>query len=121
MEDEDMLGRHEGERVYINQRLVLDAISSKNPNDGFILFLIMLIEYGNFLGNILHGKANNPTAAPKIAGRDFTYLFMECSDGLFSGSFEFADFTAPDSEGEEQTFRVNVSVLSHEQRDVNGV
>jgi hypothetical protein len=117
MEGENILGDHEGETVCINQRLVLDAISSKRPNDGFILFLAMLMEYGHFLGNVLHGKAGNANDVSEFAGRDFARLFMKCADGLFGGSFEFADFTAPDSEGKEQVFKTEVSGLSQEQRE----
>jgi hypothetical protein len=117
MEDEDALGDHEGDTIFINQRLVLDAISSKNPKDGFILLLTMLLEYGHFLGYVLQSKTGKVVSNPKIAGRTFAYWFMEYSSaGLFKSDFEFADFVTSDSKGKEQRFMVNVSSLSYEQR-----
>jgi len=117
MEDEDMLGRHDGDTVYINQRLVLDAISLKNPNNDFILFLTMLIEYGHFLGNVLRGEANKSADGSKKVGRAFARSFMKCTDAdLFSADFEFADFTAPDAAGGEQRFTLEVSDLNLESR-----
>jgi hypothetical protein len=116
MEGENILGDHEGETVYINQRLVLDAISG-DPRDRFILLLAMLLEYGHFLGCALHVKANEPACDTEGTGRAFACQFMECSEAdLFSTDFEFADFAAPDSEGKEQAFKVEVSGLSRKER-----
>jgi hypothetical protein len=121
MEEENILGDHEGDTIYINQRLVLDAL--RNPDAHFVLFLAMLVEYGNFLGDALREKAGLEGANPKLTGRAFAYRFMERSKpDLFDKDFEFADFISPvslaslDDRGEERRFTVSVSGLSSEQR-----
>jgi hypothetical protein len=119
MEKENSLGSHEGETICLNQRLVLDAVSLRDPKDGFILLVAMLIEYGHFLSHVLHDKAGKPIGDSKNAGRAFAYRFMECSEaGLFNADFEFADFTAPDSKGGKQKFTAKVSGLGREQREM---
>jgi hypothetical protein len=117
MEEKDMLGFHEGETIYLNQRLVLDAISSKNHGDSFILLIAMLLEYGHFLNHILRGKADQPAGDSKNVGRAFAYSFMEYSEAdLFNADFEFADFIATDTKGMAQIFMAKVSGLNYEQR-----
>ena len=117
MEDENMLGSHEGETVCINQRLVLDALS-EDPKGRFILFLAMLLEYGHFLNHVLQGKANKSAGDSKKAGRTFAFMFVKYSEAdLFNTDFEFADFTAPDSEGGEQKFILKISDLDWEERE----
>ncbi|MDR0517785.1 MAG: hypothetical protein LBH25_12145 [Fibromonadaceae bacterium] len=121
MEDEDILGDHDGEAIYINQRLVLDAL--RNPDAHFVLFLAMLIEYGNFLGYVLREKAGLEVGNPKLVGRAFAYRFMERSEAdLFNSDFEFADFSSCsaivslDDKSEEQKLVVGISDLSSDQR-----
>jgi hypothetical protein len=115
MEEENILGDHEGDTLYINQRLVLDALRS--PDAPFVLFIAMLVEYGNFLGDALREKAGAGGGSPKLAGRAFAYRFMEHSGGdLFNSDFEFADFGSSDAKGEEQRFAVGVSGMSREQK-----
>jgi hypothetical protein len=116
MEEEDILGDHDGDTIYINQRLVLDAL--RNPDAPFVLFIAMLVEYGNFLGDALREKAGAGGSSPKLTGRAFAYRFMELSKGdLFNSDFEFADFSSADAKGKEQKFMVEVSGLSKEQRE----
>jgi hypothetical protein len=115
MEDEGMLGDHDGESICINQRLVLDAL--RNSNSCFVLFVAMLVEYGHFLGQVLRDKSGDSSEGPKLAGRDFAYRFMEYSEAdLFSSDFEFADFSSSDAKGKEQTFTMKVSGMSQEQK-----
>ncbi|MDR0516520.1 MAG: hypothetical protein LBH25_05685 [Fibromonadaceae bacterium] len=122
LEEEDSLGDHEGDAIYINQRLVLDALRS--PDACYILFLTMLIEYGHFLGHALHEKTGNAVKNPEFAGKTFAYWFMKCSDAdLFNTDFDFADFISHanlvclDDRGEGQKLIAKVSGLIREQRE----
>jgi hypothetical protein len=121
--EEGTLGDHDGEAIYINQRLALDAISSGKASSGFVLLSAMLIEYGNFLGCVLREKSGSEGGAPEHEGRDFAYQFMDCSAAdLFDSDFEFADFISRsalvtlEDKGKEQKLVVSVSGVSREQR-----
>jgi hypothetical protein len=122
MEGEDMLGDHDGDNIYINQRLALDAL--RDTESCFILFVTMLVEYGNFLGNVLRDKDGKSADGSELAGRNFAYRFMEYSEAdLFNSDFEFADFSSfaslasLDDKGKEQKLAIGVSGLSRAQRE----
>jgi len=97
-EDMYVSSKCEGMTIYLNQQLVKNSFDTKKQDDRFILLLVMLLEYGNFL------KSSNDY---RSAGRVFTRWFMEHSKtDLFNSNFEFASFTDPSFRSDKQDFQI---------------
>jgi len=90
------LGAYKNKEIYISHRLALDSL--QNPALRFLLLLTMLHEYGHFLEDI---SFDMKKYAPK---------------NLLEADLKFANFNAPNANGEEQEFLLSISDLSVEQR-----
>ncbi|MDR1830039.1 MAG: zinc dependent phospholipase C family protein [Candidatus Fibromonas sp.] len=109
------LGAYKDKKIYINHRLALASL--RDPASSFILLLTLLHEYGHFLDDILHKRADIKGDSEGEEGKSFAGRFMEYSAGdLFNKDFKFADFTALGQKDEEQKFEVGISDLSYEER-----
>jgi hypothetical protein len=116
--ESNQLGCYADKTISLNQRMALNAISG-SQKARFYLFLTMLIEYGRFFNEAMREKKKPGAWNSDIdGGIDFMEEFMGYPDGkFFKGSFEFADFIAPDAKGGKQRFVLGISDLGYEDRE----
>ena len=109
------MGAYKDKKIYINHRLALDSLRDSTAR--FTLLITMLHEYGHFLDDILHEQAGTAGDSEGEEGKNFASNFLEYSpSNLFNKDFKFADLSAPDQNGEEQIFSLEISDLSYERR-----
>ncbi|GHV14542.1 hypothetical protein AGMMS49938_10850 [Fibrobacterales bacterium] len=109
------LGAYKDKKIYLNHRLALNALHS--PHGRFLLLMTMLHEYGHFLDDILCEHAGISRDSEGEEGSCFANKFLEyASANLYDTDFPFADFNAPDPEGDDQRFSLSISDFTYEQR-----
>jgi hypothetical protein len=109
------MGAYKDKKIYINHRLALDSLRDSTAR--FTLLITMLHEYGHFLDDVLHEQAGIAGDSEGEEGKNFACKFLEYSPAdLLNKNFKFADLSAPDQNGEDQVFSLEISDLSYERR-----
>ncbi|MDR2553978.1 MAG: zinc dependent phospholipase C family protein [Fibromonadaceae bacterium] len=109
------MGAYKDKKIYINHRLALDSLRDSSAR--FTLLITMLHEYGHFLDDVLHERADITGDSEGEEGKNFASKFLEYSpSNLLNTDFKFADLSTLDQNVEDQTFSLEINDLSYKRR-----